>query len=373
MSEAVGGSGRVSRVSLPWGTIVVLALLGTLLSVFLALVDLHQTQGKYGGLLDTGPHGPAAALLRREFPHTAEIPVGEHDGPMFYAVARDPFHLKRVSAYLDRPRYRLQHPFFAWLSWAAHPWGGGDPMMWTMFGVGVAGVLLGGIAIGALSTMFRGPPWTALLFGVMPGAITCLRITVGDALAVGLLLAAIGLSFRGHDVLAALAGIAAVLTKEPMLLGLIGVALWRRDRRGVELALPAAVVLVAWYAWLRIQLGPGGEGIMEFGVPLVGLASSIRLWASGSDLYDAISVTAALVVAIAALARTRWRHPLSIALTLQLGFMLLLTRDVIGLNRNGTRMSLVVLALGLVVLVTPRAAEVLSRRRPQPEVLAADG
>jgi hypothetical protein len=355
------------RPSLPWRAIILLALLGTAFGATLALIDLHQTDAKYGGLIHTGPQGPAAALLRRELPDEPQFPLGEHDGPMYYAIARNPFHLDQVSHYLDRPRYRLQHPLLSWLSWAAHPWGGGDAMVWTMFGVGTAAVLLGGIAAGALSSTLGGPLWPALIFGVLPGSVMALRITVADALAVALLLAAIALSIRGHLLLTALAAAAAVLAKEPVMFALVGVAIWRHDRRGLALVVPPVVVAGAWYLWLRIQLGSGGEGIMEFGVPFVGLGSSISLWVTGSDPYAAIAVLAAIGVAVAALVRSGGlRHPLGWAVALQLGFMLLLTRDVIGLTRNGTRMSLDVLILALIMLVTPHPAQLRPDRPPVP-------
>jgi hypothetical protein len=187
---------------------------------------------------------------------------------------------------------------------------------------------------------------------------------------VALLIAAIALSLRGHLLLTALAAAAAVLAKEPVLFALVGVAIWRRDQRGLALVVPPVVVAGAWYLWLRIQLGSGGEGIMEFGVPFVGLGSSISLWVTGSDPYAAIAVLAAIVVAVAALVRSGGlRHPLGWAVTLQLGFMLLLTRDVIGLTRNGTRMSLDVLTLALILLVTPKppvlSSSVSFRGRPR--------
>jgi len=158
-------------------------------------------------------------------------------------------------------------------------------------------------------------------------------------------------------VLAAIAGVATVLAKEPMFLGLLGLALWRRDRRGLALVLPAAVVAGAWFIWLRHTVTASGDVIMEFGMPLVGLLSSVRLWVQGIDVLAMVSVVPATVLAAVALVRSRLRHPLALALALQLGFMLLLTRDVIGLQRNGTRMSLPVLALAIIVVATPRALD----------------
>jgi uncharacterized membrane protein len=213
--------------------------------------------------------------------------------------------------------------------------------------------------MGALSCTLRGPTYLGLLFGILPGSFMSLRITTGDALAVALMLTAIVLSLRGHTVLAAIAGVATVLTKEPMFLGLVGVAVWRRDRRGLALVLPAAVVAGGWFLWLRSAVSAGGDTIMEFGMPFVGLVSSFRLWVQGIDVLAMVSVVPATVLAGFALVRSRLRHPLALALALQLGFMLLLTRDVIGLQRNGSRMSLPVLALGILVVATPRAPEAL--------------
>ena len=361
MSDGAAPARRARRAPLPWRALILLALLGTALGVGFCLLDLHQTRSTQGGLVHTGPKGPAAALLRRELPQEPQFAKGEHDGPMYYAIARDPFHLDRVSAYLDRPRYRLQHPLLSWLGWAAHPRGGGEAMVWTLFGVGVAAVFLGSMAAGALSDTLGGPLWPALVFGVLPGAIMSLRITTGDALGAALLLLAIVASFRGHLLLTALAAAGAVLAKEPVLFGLIGVAVWRRDRDGLALVIPPVVVAGAWYVWLRIQLGSGGEGIMEFGVPFVGLASASNWWIHGQSPYAAVSVIAAIVVSLVALYRHGWRHPLGWAVTLLLAFMFTLTRDVIGLERNGTRMSLPVLAVAVIMLVTPRASRLIQR------------
>ena len=127
---------------------------------------------------------------------------------------------------------------------------------------------------------------------------------------------------------------------------------------GLALVLPAAVVAGAWFLWLRQTVTATGDMVMEFGVPFVGLFSSVRLWAQGIDVMAMVSVVPATVLTVVAFVRSRLRHPLALALLLQFGFMVLLTRDVIGLQRNGTRMSLPVLALAILVLATPRALEV---------------
>lgn len=340
---------------LPWATLIGLALLGTVLGTAITLMDLDRTRDTNGGLAHTGPAGPAAELMARDFPDEPQFTYGEHDGPMFYAVARDPWDLDVASASLDRPRYRLQHPLFPWLVWIVHPTGsGGDALLWTMFGVGVAALAAGGVAVGALSHTLRGPVWLALVFPILPGSTVSLRITVADALAVALLVAALALSLRGHPVGAAVAAVAAVLTKEPMVLALAGVAVWRRDRQG--LALVAAPVAVAglWALFLRWRVdSPGGE-VIEFGVPLRGLVGAVGVWAEGKDPYAMVSVAAAVVLAVVVLVRRRLDHPLSLAVACNLGFVLLLNKTVVGLERNGTRMTLPLLVLALVAVVAPR-------------------
>lgn len=345
---------------LPWAVLIGLAVLGTLLGTAITLLDLERTRDTNGGLIHTGPDGPAAELLARDFPDEPQFTYGEHDGPMFYAVARNPWPLDVPSESLDRPRYRLQHPMFPWLVWLVHPTGsGGNALLWSMFGVGVAALVAGGVAVGALSHTLRGPVWLALVFPILPGATVSLRITVADALAVALLAAAIALSLRGHAVGAVVAAVAAVLTKEPMVLALAGVALWRRDRQG--LALVGVPVLVAglWALFLRWQVdSPGGE-VIEFGLPLRGLVGAVDIWTAGKDPYALVSVVAAIGLATVALVRRRLDHPLTAAVALNLAFVLLLNKTVLGLERNGTRMTLPLLVLALVAVVAPRGRAAL--------------
>lgn len=340
---------------LPWGRLVLLALLGTLLGTALALVDLDRTRATNGGLAHTGPDGPAAELMAQDFPDEPQFTYGEHDGPMFYAIARDPWDLDVVTESLDRPRYRLQHPLFSWLAWAANPFAdGGDDLLWTLFGVGVASMALAGVSVGALSHTLRGPVWLAAVVPILPGATVSLRITVADTLAVALLAAALAASLRGRPVLAAALGVAAVLTKEPMILGLGGLFLWRRDRDGAILVGAPVVVAGAWALFLRSRVeSPGGE-VIEFGLPFAGLTEAITdIWAQGDSPYALVSVAAAFGFGIAALVRRRPAHPLWWAVAANLAFVTLLTTTVVGLERNGTRMTMPLLVLGLVTALAP--------------------
>ena len=357
--------------AIAWRPVLLLALLGTVLGTGLVALDLQRTRDVNGGLIHTGPDGPASALIAEDFPDEPQFTNGAHDGPMFYAVARDPFDLDKAAESLDRPPYRLQRPLFPLLAWALNPTrSAGEPLLWTMVGVGVLAMFAAAVATGALATSLGGPAWLALLVPVLPGVTMSLRITVADTLAVALLVAAIAASLRGRDLLAVGFAVLAVLAKEPMLLGLLGFAAWRADRRGLALVAAPVAVAASWYLYLRTQVQPSPEEVIEFGLPGQGLLGAVAHWASGQDPGAMLSVVAAFALAAVALLRRGLRHPLSLAIIVNAGFLLLVTRTVIGLERNGTRTSLPLLVLALVAVATPDAVRILSGAPAPP---AADG
>lgn len=348
---------------LPWRTIAAWAIVGTVLAVGITLLDVARHRDSIGGLIHTGPDGPAAETLRIDFPNDPQFSNGEHDGPMFYAIARAPMHLDEVAGSLDRPRYRLQHPLLSWLGWLGHPTGGGDGLLWSLFAVGVLALAFGGLSMGALSVTLGGPAWMAVLFPVLPGSIMSLRLTVADTLAVALSLAAVTLFLRGRVWSAAAFGCLAVLAKEPALLPLAGVALWARDRKAIPIVVFPAVVAGAWALWLRLTFTSSGTEISEFVIPFTGWYAAFQIWIDGNSSLAIIAVMATLVLVLVALIRTRRTHPLYLAVVFSLVFLAFLNGDVVGLDRNGTRMTLPLLVFAVLALATPNAAEVLKGDR----------
>jgi hypothetical protein len=229
--------------------------------------------------------------------------------------------------------------------------------------VGALGLLVGGIAMGALSATLGGPAWLAVVFPVLPGSIMSLRITVADALAVALVLVAIMLFLRGMTWPAAIVGCLAVLAKEPMLFALIGVALWKRDRTGLPLVLAPIGAAGAWAIWLRAHVPGTADEVIEFVPPFRGWVGAVRLWIDGNATLAILAVVGTLAVVVVMLVRRSPAHPLYLAVVINLVFFMILDRDVVGLDRNGTRMSLPLLVLALVALATPDAAAVMDRRR----------
>ncbi|MGI8983455.1 MAG: hypothetical protein ACR2HM_02800 [Acidimicrobiales bacterium] len=143
------------------------ALAGTALAFVLLLLDIRASGNGILRPIRAGARGPGAAVVASDFP-TVNAPdqVGL-DGQQFYAVARDPFHPDTVAANLDRPQYRYGRPLYPMLAWLLHPSGGGPGLVWAFVIVSLAGLFVGGLAMGVLSSLVRGPPW-AVLFPLLP-------------------------------------------------------------------------------------------------------------------------------------------------------------------------------------------------------------
>jgi hypothetical protein len=338
--------------------ILAAALVGTALTTAIVAYSLATTGGQDGWILHAGPGNAAHPLLQRDFPEEPVTERGSHDGAYFYAIAEDPLHLwdpQGPTRYLDRPAYRLQRPLFPLVAWALHPFGPGAALAWTMFAVGVAALVLGGWASGALSWTLGGPVWPAVVFPLLPGAVMSLRITVADSLATALALAAVLVLWRGPLPLAVGLGVAAVLTKEPVWLVLAGAAIpeRHRPRRAALFAGVPAAVAVGWALWLTTRV-PAGEGsTLDFRLPFAGVAETVAFWRTGDGPLALLTAVAAIILAAVALVRRRPAHPLWWAVALNLAFLFCLSPTSVALDRNGTRIALPLLAVALIAVVAP--------------------
>lgn len=347
------------RAALPWRDIVRWSLLGMVGLFLLVMVDVSR----YGGgnpvsLIQPGLDGPSSEVVAVDFPEI-EQPDGDGlDGQQYYAIARDPLHLDQTADQLDNPRYRLQRPLLPWTAWLLQPTGGGLGLVYALFLVGLVAVFAGALASGALSTMWRGPPWIAAVFPLLPGAYWSLRVTVSDAMALGLALAAIALAARSRHGAAIAVGVLAVLAKEPAILLLLGWALHRRTKRDALLLVVPAAVIVVWMGWLGIVLPPDTARPSDLGLPFAGLASAWSdVWSQGRELVGMACTVGGLILGAAALGLRRFRHPLGWAIAVQLGFLLIMGTNPTAANFGATRMAMPVMMLSVIALATPRAAE----------------
>jgi hypothetical protein len=218
--------------------------------------------------------------------------------------------------------------------------------------VGVAALAAGSVAAGALSSVAGGPAWAGGLFALLPGSYAAIRLTFADTLALSLALVAIAASLRGCDRRAVVAGVAAVLAKEAILLVLVGYALWRRGPRGVAVAAVPAGVAAGLAVFLRAAVPARGHAVEEFTVPFKGVAQAAsRFWVHGHELPAVISLLAAVAIAVVAVALRAWRGPFGWAVVIELAFLPLLTQRVLGPSFNGARMAEPLLVLGSLAIV----------------------
>ena len=347
---------RTRAVALPWEAIIRFAALGTLCMSAYVLLHVAQSSANPLDFIQPGANGPSAQVISADFPDD-ELPPGLGlDGQQYYAVARDPIHLRDDAAFLDRPRYRLQRPVFSSLAWMLHPSGGGTGLIIAFVVVGIAALFVGGVATGALSVALGGPPWAAALFAATPGAFWSLRVTVADALALALALSAVAFAAHSQHRRAVACAIVAVLTKEVALLVLIGWWLSNRSRRNAIMVGAATAAIVGWAAVLRVLLPPDPAGVNEFSAPFVGLVrAASRHWLDHQELWGCASAVSALVLAFYVLARHRLRHPLSGIVIVLVAFASIMNSDVIGLNFGATRSMMGLLVVAAVGALTPRA------------------
>ncbi len=347
------------RTPVPWREIVRWSLIGIVGLLLLVMVDVSR----YGGgnpvsLIQPGTKGPSTQAVARDFPDV-EQPNGDGlDGQQYYAIARDPLHLDRTADQLDNPRYRLQRPLLPWTAWLFQPAGGGLGLVYALFVVGLVAIFCGALASGALATMWRGPPWIAAIFPLLPGAYWSLRVTVSDAMALGLALAAIALAARSRHGAAIVVGVLAVLAKEPAILLLLGWAVHRRTKRDALLVVVPAAVIVAWMGWLGLQLPPDTARPNDLGLPFAGLVGAWSdVWSQGEELVGMACTVGGLAIGATALALRRFRHPLGLAIAIQLAFLLVMGTNPTAANFGATRMAMPVMMLSVIALATPRASE----------------
>lgn len=337
-----------------WRAVFAWTFLGTALGVGFTLVNLAATKDTLGGLVAAVP-GSAVEKLEVEEGIATPSVGGGHDGQQFYAIARNPLAFSTLEGQLDWPRYRMQRILFPLLSWGLHPWGTGSGLVWTMFGVLVGGLVLGGIATGVLTTGLGGPAWTSAIFAPLLGSVISLRITTPDALALALALLAIALSLYRRPVLATTVAVAAVLTREPVLLLLLGFSLWRSDRKGIALvAIPGSVAALWYLALARIYASP--EEVPVFVFPFSGWIDAVRFWWSNVEgPLGFLSMMSGLVLAAVALWKTRPSHPLWLPLAVSSVVLAFYSVSILAPERNASRLALPIQVLSIVALTTRRA------------------
>lgn len=360
-----GSDAPSGRAAIAWGEVARWAAVGLLVLVALIAVDIHlRGADNPVSLIQPGTKGPSTELFEQDFPDLDQPNDKGLDGQQYYAIARDPLHLDETAQHLDHPRYRFQRPLLPVTAWALHPTGGGMPLVAALVFVSFLGIAVLAMAAGGLSMALRGPPWVAAIVVLLPGSYWSLRVTVSDAMAVGLALAAILLAARDRRAWAIAVGVLAVLAKEPAILILLGWSISRRTRKDALLTVIPGAVVVAWMAWLNSQLPPDLPRSKDIGPPFEGFVKAwTEIWSHGDDRLAMICIVSGLGLAVAALAMRGLRHPLGWPIVVQLGFLVVMGMNPLGTDFGGTRMALPIAVLSILALATPAGAEALPRVR----------
>jgi hypothetical protein len=194
----------------------------------------------------------------------------------------------------------------------------------------------------------------ALGLPLLPSGMATLSLCVSDALAVGLALTVVAADLRGRRGLAIACAIGTVLTKEAVILVVVGWVLYR-GRQAWSLVIAPAVVAAGWWLYLRLTIPASGRQVVEF-EPILGFVSAVRYWLQGLAPMSAIVVLGTLALTVWAIRERGIRHPLGLATLLQLAFFFLLADVVLFSDVNGPRAVAAMLPLAVIMAVTPNAA-----------------
>jgi hypothetical protein len=291
-----------------------LAAAGLAVHVALVLVLLAGADWRPEWFVHLGSERIPVHLARSVLGNDVLVPhLDGHDGRFFWVLARDPLLLDGttvVAPNLDRPAYRAQRILYPAV---AAPWRvfGERALLWGLLVTNLAVVFAGGVVATLLARALRAPPRAALAFALSPGVLVATIMDGSDALALAGLLAVLLALVRGRTRWAIVAGVVAVLAKEPMLAGIVGAAVAvrtipRRERVAV-VAVPA-MAAVAWGVYARWRLGWPPSGVEEFAAPLWGYVDAYRRgWSAEHNWGDAAIAVALLPLAIVILRRW-WRR-----------------------------------------------------------------
>jgi hypothetical protein len=268
----------------------------------------------FGRMYASAIHPPAAALL-----NTAT----GYDGQFFYVQALDPLLLHDATVHAlsaADAAFRMQRMAYPALAYLLAG-GQASAVPFGLLAVNVL-VLLGLTAAFATYAARRG--WSsqwALALALMPGMLLPVFRDLSDPLAVAALVAGIIWWRDGSRWPAALALTVAVLTREVMIVAVVGVAAeaavrgWRARRLSLGarvvagrvwpvIALPATA-FVAWQAYVAIRIG-GLPGDANLGLPFANLIQEARWSLAGRPpLYAAWDIGYLLLI-LAAVGTAFW-------------------------------------------------------------------
>jgi hypothetical protein len=188
-----------------------------------------------------------------------------YDGLFAYYIARDPFLRDPLTTtpHIDVPAYRYQRILLPLL---AHALALGSPILipWTLVIISAAALAGSTVLFEELLDAFRISRWYALIYGLFPGLLMAVRLSLNEPLAYGLVVLAIWLRSTRHRRTSVGALALAALAKETALLFAASFVAWdfiqRRWRRGLAAGLAATLPFAIWQLVLSDWFGAPGVG-----------------------------------------------------------------------------------------------------------------
>jgi hypothetical protein len=342
------------------------AAVGLLVNMMVSAAFLLAKDRNPEWFIHFGSETKAVHLAYRTLGRDVLVPQRDgHDGREFWVIARDPFirHPDVARRSMDRPAYRYQRIAYPAL---AAPWrwiGGEHALPWGLLATNLAAVFVGGYFCALLALRLGASARASLAFALSPGVITSVNLDVSDAVALAAVLAAVYLVLQRRLVWAVVAGVVAVLAKEPSLLALVGLAAFGGGSGALSLSRRAKVWLVgapalaglmwAGYVHLRIDQGRGSQ---EFTWPFAGYVDAYRRgWRHAGNWGDA--AVALALIPLAAVVVWRWWQRRDVLMAAALPFVLLVpffTAQVLDLADNTVRALAPAITLLWLDLYVPR-------------------
>jgi hypothetical protein len=279
-------------------------------------------------------HGNPTGFIRfgREFVKDTRPPAGAiinsktgYDGQYFWAMAQDPLLLRddTVSDF-NNAGFRLERVVYPTVAYVLAA-GQSSAIPWTLLLVNVAAVLAITVAFSAYARRRGRSGWWGLVAGLLPGFEFAVMGDLSCAVAVGCMIGGLILWERRRVWPAAGLLSLAVLTREPMAIAVMAVAVdalvqwWsvRGDREAVGelirrtapvVALPTAAFLL-WHMYVLLRHGvavpPANEFDLTGGSLLHQFSDALKGGPSLTGLWDVACLTTILIGIGAAIARLR--------------------------------------------------------------------
>ncbi len=286
---------------------LVVAALGLGVGVVLALRLLVPAAGNPSVFLALGEESTVQTdYARRLLGDVVTRDLQGHDGKFFFIQATDPLLLDpdHHAVFLDRPRYRSQRMLFPLLA-------GGLGLLpvglipWMMAAVTVLSFGVGTWFTAEIARREGGSPWLGLAFALNLGLISELFVGGAGVLALALALGGTLAVMEDRTGWAAAAFAGASLTREAMILFVLGVAVLYWRRRGLRPALgvvaPGLAGVGLWWVYVAVRLGhlAAVPSIQEIDLrfPFAGLVDAWAVWRTGPvDLVFGLVLVAILVL-----------------------------------------------------------------------------